>query len=113
MFHAGISGTAIWYAINARGGVHTVFAEVFCAAYCALSSLFAGNPHIQAMLMSVFTLLLLKVGGIRDQAAGAGRQEHGQGKKPSQTGKPRNIVPGPVVSYNLKSRMRGGEQNRT
>ncbi len=56
--HCHFGDGEIWYAINARGGVHTAFAEVFCAAYCALSLLFAGNPHIQAMLMSVFTLLL-------------------------------------------------------
>lgn len=49
----------IWYAINARGGVHTVLAGVFSAAYCGFALLFHGSPGAQAALTGAFTVLLL------------------------------------------------------
>ncbi|NPV58783.1 MAG: hypothetical protein HPY75_03855 [Actinobacteria bacterium] len=49
----------IWYAINARGGAHTVFAGAFAAAYCGFALLFRGSARAQAVLTGIFTVLLL------------------------------------------------------
>ncbi len=49
----------IWYAINARGGAHTVITGMVLAGYCGFTLLFAGERGAQEALTVVLTLMLL------------------------------------------------------
>ncbi len=49
----------IWYAINARGGAHTVLAGVLSAVFCGFTLLFRGRSRAQAVLMAAYAVFML------------------------------------------------------